>query len=918
ELDQLGGPGAAPSSLPAPATPTASGADPTAAPEGSAALGLPAGTPDAPAPAPALAPAAPAANGNGNGRGHQPVPAAPSPATATAVADPPLLDVILAVVADRTGYPVEMLDPDLDLEADLSIDSIKRIEIVGELAERVGLPGSDDGAGLDEAVVEQLAQLKTLRSIVTWIESATAGAPGTPATTDGQAAAAPTAPTPASHGDDAATAPADGPGPARPGVTAAEGVDTDPAAAAPAGPGAGQQAVAPGPAPSGTTARRPAGPTVAGSPAAGPLPDRRGTTGQAGPAAGGPAVAPRPGRAPGATAAGPARQPDVAPRPAGDQPPHGTPGEATEPRAAEPGDEPGRRAGSAGPGADRANAGPTEAEVEAEARERDRKDGPARAGGTPPVAVSPGPPLASVAHMPGSVAVPGGRVASGEKEPPVTRRYVLETAMLAPALPVASAAGRTFVLVSDPWEGLDELRRLLERSGATVEVVPTHRGAPARPLPDDVAARLARADGVVHLGAAGTDPVDARDVFAALKPAVTGQATTLVAAVARRASLPPTTVSGVPGLMRSLARELPDRHVRSVELDGDRLNAHLVARLLADEALDPAGPVTISYLEGKRTTRRLAKGADLGTDTPAAPFDAESVVVFTGGARGITARAALAIARESRCRIELLGRSPLPGEEDLRTAAALDRPALRRALLEDGELRTPAAIEAACDRILADREIRHTMAQLRALGSPTTYHSVDVRDGERLARVLAEIREYHGRIDAVVHGAGVLDDRLARDKTDAGFDRVFATKVDGARTLVEHLDDDIRLVVFFGSVSGVFGNRGQVDYGAANDALDELALRLDGVDGRRVISIDWGPWGGAPGDGAGTGMVSPELEREYARRGIGLIQPDEGVRALLAEMGTLPGEPAQVVVMRADPAAMEGRPGTPGSWTGPG
>jgi NAD(P)-dependent dehydrogenase (short-subunit alcohol dehydrogenase family) len=524
--------------------------------------------------------------------------------------------------------------------------------------------------------------------------------------------------------------------------------------------------------------------------------------------------------------------------------------------------------------------------------------------------------------MPGSGAAPDGHPAAGPGHPaeepnpaepigrlPVTRRFVLQTAMLAPALPVAPAAGKTFVLVSDPWQGLDELRRLLERSGATVDVVPTHRGAPGRPLPDDLAARLAQADGIVHLGAADTDPVDARDVFAALRPGITGRATTLVAAVARRAQRGPTTVSGVPGLMRSIARELRDRHVRSVELDGERLSPQVVARLLADEVLDPAGPVTVSYLQGKRTTRRLAKGTELIAEVPAAPLDAESVVVLTGGARGITAQAALALARESQCRIELLGRSALPGDEDLRTAAALDRPALRRALLEDGGLRTPADVEAACNRILADREIRATMAQLRALGSPTTYHSVDVRDATGLARVLGEIREYHGRIDVVVHGAGVLDDRLARDKTDAGFDRVFATKVDGARTLVEHLGDDVRLVVFFGSVSGVFGNRGQVDYSAANDALDELALRLDGCDGRRVVSIDWGPW-------SGTGMVSPELEREYARRGIGLVHPDEGVRALLAEMGTRPGEPAQVVVMRAEPAAMEGRPpSAPGSWT---
>jgi hypothetical protein len=109
----------------------------------------------------------------------------------------------------------------------------------------------------------------------------------------------------------------------------------------------------------------------------------------------------------------------------------------------------------------------------------------------------------------------------------------------------------------------------------------------------------------------------------------------------------------------------------------------------------------------------------------------------------------------------------------------------------------------------------------------------------------------------------------------------------------------VRLVVFFGSVSGVFGNRGQVDYSAANDALDELARRHNRAGGRRIISIDWGPWGG-------TGMISPELGREYARRGVGLIDPEDGVRALLAEMAAPPDAPAQVVVMRCEPKALEG------------
>ena len=42
-------------------------------------------------------------------------------------------------------------------------------------------------------------------------------------------------------------------------------------------------------------------------------------------------------------------------------------------------------------------------------------------------------------------------------------------------------------------------------------------------------------------------------------------------------------------------------------------------------------------------------------------------------------------------------------------------------------------------------------------------------------------------------------------------------------------------------------------------------------------------------------MVSAELEREYARRGVGLIEPAEGVAALLRELAAPAPAPAQVV-----------------------
>ena len=70
---------------------------------------------------------------------------------------------------------------------------------------------------------------------------------------------------------------------------------------------------------------------------------------------------------------------------------------------------------------------------------------------------------------------------------------------------------------------------------------------------------------------------------------------------------------------------------------------------------------------------------------------------------------------------------------------------------------------------------------------------------------------------------------------------------------------------------------GQTDYAAANDALDKLAHHLHRTVRARVLSINWGPW-------RGVGMVRPELEREYERRGIGLIAPDAGIERFFEEL----------------------------------
>ncbi|MFD5396079.1 SDR family NAD(P)-dependent oxidoreductase [Streptomyces sp. NPDC127097] len=474
-----------------------------------------------------------------------------------------------------------------------------------------------------------------------------------------------------------------------------------------------------------------------------------------------------------------------------------------------------------------------------------------------------------------------------------TRSLVRVTPLGPPAArpPAEVVAGSDFVVVEDGQGVALALTALLESHGARVRTVPAERL---------VRCAADGTGGVVDLSAlrAGRGAV-LPGQFAAWRAALTGGARRLLLATAAggtfgqdaTADAPdPLPGAGLRGFARTAALEYPDILIRAVDLDPkdrpERIAAHLLAELCA-----PGEPVVVGRTNGTRTTLR-AVPTPLPDDraVPGRPsLGAGSVVLLTGGARGITARTALALARAHGCHIELLGRTPLmETPEDPALAHAHDRIALRAALLAQG-LRRPAEIEAAAGAVLARREITATLAALSPFAASVRYHAADVGDEAAVHAVVRDIRARHGRLDGIVHGAGTLADKLLRDKDPASFARVFATKVDGARHLLSAAGDDSGFLVLFGSVAGVFGNRGQADYAAANDALDTLATAWSARTSRRVLAVDWGPWAAEGG-----GMVTPELARAYARRGIPLLDPDAAADALLDELAH--GTAAQVVL----------------------
>jgi NAD(P)-dependent dehydrogenase (short-subunit alcohol dehydrogenase family)/acyl carrier protein len=332
-------------------------------------------------------------------------------------------------------------------------------------------------------------------------------------------------------------------------------------------------------------------------------------------------------------------------------------------------------------------------------------------------------------------------------------------------------------------------------------------------------------------------------------------------------------LAGIPGLIKSAAEEWSGATLRAIDVERAGRTPAQVAAALVEELLQGGDEREVGLpTRGPRVVVRTQ-----AAQAPRGPLgiDSTSVVVATGGARGVTAACLIELARTTHARIALLGRSSLL-EESEDTRGTLEGLVLTRTLLAKavaaGRRPTPAEIQKEVQKILASREVRETLAAIQAAGSEVLYLPADVQDAASVARALEVIRERFGAITALIHGAGVLADKLLVDKTVEQFDRVFATKVQGLRALLQATSGDpLKQILLFSSVAGRSGNAGQSDYAAANEVLNKVAA----AEARRrpgcvVRALGWGPWEG--------GMVTPALKAHFQKRGVPLIPLLDGAR----------------------------------------
>ncbi len=309
------------------------------------------------------------------------------------------------------------------------------------------------------------------------------------------------------------------------------------------------------------------------------------------------------------------------------------------------------------------------------------------------------------------------------------------------------------------------------------------------------------------------------------------------------------------GLVRSVRAEHPERTLRLVDIGRDAAPVAVAAALAATE---PELVVTGGNLVAPRLLPVVAEDRSGGP-----VLDPEGTVLVTGGTGELGRLVAthLVAAYGMRHLVLASRRGPdAPGADELTTE-----------LLAAG---------ADSVRVLA----------------------ADVADRAQVAALLSEVDVRHP-LTAVLHLAGVVDDRLVTGQDPQRFARVLAPKVAGAWHLHELTrDDPLAAFVLFSSVSGVLGSAGQSNYAAANTFLDALAAHRR-ANGLVATSLSWGLW-----EQSGAGMSAHLGETELARlrrQGIAALSAHQGRKAFDAALSQ--PEP-QLVPVKLEPGVLRREP----------
>jgi NAD(P)-dependent dehydrogenase (short-subunit alcohol dehydrogenase family) len=339
-------------------------------------------------------------------------------------------------------------------------------------------------------------------------------------------------------------------------------------------------------------------------------------------------------------------------------------------------------------------------------------------------------------------------------------------------------------------------------------------------------------------------------------------------------------VEGMLGMFLSASQEYSSVQFRTLEIDKA---ADLRAAL--GGALDRGyTAVEMIHCDGKVFTSEGHVAPSIFRNLPSLDLNPGDIVVMSGGASGISAHLARSLV-PFRPRLVFLGRTP-------------GGPAIHSAETGPGPL--PSESNTSGHRA---SEIAQALAHLRSSGIEAAYYTCDVTDLKAVGAVMGEVAKRYGKIDGIIHGAGVLRDGFLDQMTPDDLSMVADVKFLGAANLFSAAEKaGLKFFVGLSSVAAIQGNPGQTNYAAANRMMSALIRYLGPKHGTVRFKALMLP----PIEGAGM-AEDPEVREMLQRKGVGYIHINELAGLFCRELFVASADDDWVMFMRRLPALKTAR-----------
>jgi NAD(P)-dependent dehydrogenase (short-subunit alcohol dehydrogenase family)/acyl carrier protein len=350
---------------------------------------------------------------------------------------------------------------------------------------------------------------------------------------------------------------------------------------------------------------------------------------------------------------------------------------------------------------------------------------------------------------------------------------------------------------------------------------------------------------------------------------------------------------GVLGMFLSCAHEYPSVAFRTVGLGHgtDQENAVLSALKEHDPVVERIHENNTAFtMEGSSVPIVYSHASEMG-------LRGKEVVVFSGGGSGITARLARSLVPLG-VRAVLLGRTKIDADRDFSRLLTEDAPvddAFRRWIDEKHPDISKEDFGKELIRLQKALDVVRTLEDLRARGMDVSYYACDVTRSEEVEGLFETVMAQYGRIDGIVHGAGIIQDGWMRDMTTDDFSSVVQVKISGTLNLFQAARNrGVRFFTCLSSVVSILGNPGQVNYAAANRMMSALVHFLK----RDNPSIRFKSLLLPPIEGAGM-AENAWIRKIMSERNIGYVHVDELVQIFLREHCLDLSGHSRVMIMRS-------------------